>query len=249
MASKVLATCGEVIPVTTDAVHLVAEYNNGTVASSEHLIDTGECVGRESTITHLTCSGDAEANPYALRAISDADVIVLGPGDIYTSILANCIVGGVAEALCTSSAKLVYVTNLMSRNGQTNGMGTHEYLSEIKRYVGKFPEYMIVNTAPFRSDLLEAYRALAIGLHRRTTDEKYAIAFDQALADVQLLGSKQQVSLLHNFLDSIESTQSGDLEPLLIALRNELRSLIQMEDIDLNLRWHVTSKDDNRRKK
>jgi len=97
--------------------------------------------------------------------------------------------------------------------------------------------------------LLEAYRALAIGLHRRTTDEKYAIAFDQALADVQLLGSKQQVSLLHNFLDSIESTQSGDLEPLLIALRNELRSLIQMEDIDLNLRWHVTSKDDNRRKK
>ena len=158
MASKVLATCGEVIPVTTDAVHLVAEYNNGAVASSEHLIDTGECVGRESTITHLTCSGHAEANPYALRAISDADVIVLGPGDIYTSILANCIVGGVAEALCASGAKLVYVANLMSRNGQTNGMGTHEYLSEIKRYVGKFPEYMIVNTAPFRPDLLEAYR-------------------------------------------------------------------------------------------
>jgi hypothetical protein len=99
------------------------------------------------------------------------------------------------------------------------------------------------------SYLLEAYRALAIGLPWRTTDTKYAIAFDQALADVQLLGSKRQVSLLHIVLDSIESTQSGDLEPLLDALRSELRSLMQMEDIDQKLRWHATTISDRHRKK
>lgn len=157
MASKVLATCGEVIPVTTDAVHLVAEYDNGTVMQSEHLIDTGTGVSHESTITHLSVSACAEANPYALKTISKADMIVLGPGDIYTSILANCIISGISEALCASNAKLMYVANLMSRNGQTQGMGTNEYLSEIKRYVGKSPEYMIVNTTPYRSDLLDTY--------------------------------------------------------------------------------------------
>jgi uncharacterized cofD-like protein len=157
MASKVLATCGEVIPVTTDTVHLIAEYDNGEVVESEHEIDLGMNVGPASTITQLSCSRGAHANPYALQAISEADVVVLGPGDMYTSILANCIIGGVSEALCSSSAKIVYVSNLMSRSGQTNGMGTREYLSEINRYVGKYPEYMVVNTAPFRQDLLEVY--------------------------------------------------------------------------------------------
>ena len=89
--------------------------------------------------------------------------------------------------------------------------------------------------------LLEAYRSLAIGLQWRTYNENYAISFDQALADVQLLGSHEQISKLHEFLDSIESTGNGDLDPLMETLRSELRNTLQLTPQSKNLRWHRTN--------
>jgi len=156
-AAKVLATCGEVIPVTTDNVHLMAEYNTGAQAHTEHAIDTNTDVQSDSFITRLTLSSEAHVNPRAREAIREGDLIVLGPGDLYTSILANCVVHGVPEALSSAKGKLVYVANLMSRRGQTNGMGTEEHLKEIERYIGRTPDYMIVHTGSFRSDLLALY--------------------------------------------------------------------------------------------
>ncbi len=156
-AGRVLSICGEVIPVTVDDVHLEAEYHSGEVALSEHEIDTASHVANTALVKELRLSTSARANERALSAILNADLVILGPGDLYTSILANCVVDGIPEALRKSPAKLVYVSNLMSRNGQTQGMGTNEYLSEIKSYVGRMPDYIIVNTGALRSDLVRVY--------------------------------------------------------------------------------------------
>lgn len=156
-ASKMLAVRGEVIPVTTDKVHLVAKYVDGSVIVGEHEIDT-RSDDDNARVSELSLTPAARATERALRAIGEADLIVLGPGDLYTSILANCVVDGVSEALRGAQGKIVYVSNLMSRCGQTNGMGTREHLGEISRYIDRIPDHMIVNTTPFRDDLLTLYR-------------------------------------------------------------------------------------------
>ncbi len=156
-ASKVLATCGDVIPVTNHATQLIAEYDSGESVVGEHEIDCASQVSETSVITQLSLKTVVQASEYALSAIRTADVIVFGPGDLYTSILANCVVGGVREALYATKAKTVFVANLMSRNGQTKGKGTATYLSEIRKYIGFNPEYMIMNTTPLRTDLLALY--------------------------------------------------------------------------------------------
>jgi uncharacterized cofD-like protein len=156
-AGKVLATCGEVIPVTTDNVHLEAEYDNGEIARTEHEIDTSAHADQATLVKRLSLSTHARVSERAAEAIQTADLIVLGPGDFYTSILANCVVEGVPKLLKGTRAQLVYISNLMSRNGQTNGMGTDGYLREIETYIGRVPEYMIVNTTPLRADLVTHY--------------------------------------------------------------------------------------------
>lgn len=158
-AGRVLATCGEVIPVTADNVHLEAEYSTGAVARNEHEIDVAARIDHDASVTHLRLSARARIGVGAQQAIEGADLIVLGPGDLYTSILANCVVSGVPEALQRASAPIVYVANLMSRRGQTQGMGTHEYLCELYTYVRRYPDYMLVHTAPHREDLLMLYKA------------------------------------------------------------------------------------------
>ncbi len=156
-AGRVLATCGEVIPVTTDNVHLHAEYTDGKTAYTEHDIDIGIHGDKGAHVKRLSLSSKARVSNQARKAIQTADLIVMGPGDFYTSILANCVVEGMPEALQEAGAPIVYIGNLMSRNGQTHSMGTHEYLREIEVYIGKLPDYMIVNTTPLRTDLVHQY--------------------------------------------------------------------------------------------
>jgi uncharacterized cofD-like protein len=158
VAGKILATCGEVIPVTHDNVHLVAEFTTGEVLTNEHDIDEGSLVGKEALIKELKLSTPARISARAKEVIANADLVVLGPGDLYTSILANCIVDGVPEALQDTRARLVYVLNLMSRNGQANGMGSSDYIAEIKKYVGREPDFMLVHNGPLREDLLMHYK-------------------------------------------------------------------------------------------
>lgn len=156
-ASRVLRTCGEVLPVTTTPTVLRAEYSTGRVAEGEHAIDCSEGGRGDECVTELMLTTPTRASARALEALRSADVIILGPGDLYTSILANCVVGGVPEAICASRAKLMYVANLMSRSGQTGGMGTGEYIGELRKYIGRAPDTMLVNTTPLRADLLVRY--------------------------------------------------------------------------------------------
>jgi uncharacterized cofD-like protein len=157
-AAQILRLKGSVVPVTTDNVQLMATYDSGETIVGEHEIDEPDPEAFLCQITHLGVTPLATINPKARAAILDADLIVLGPGDLYTSILANCVITGVKEAVAESNATIVYICNLMSRSGQTIGMHSAEYVQEIETYLGVTPQHVIYNKAPFPEVLLESYK-------------------------------------------------------------------------------------------
>jgi uncharacterized cofD-like protein len=102
----------------------------------------------------------AEVYPPATQALLEADVIVIGPGDLYTSVIPNLLVDGVPEAIAASRAKVVYVCNLMTKHGETDGFHASDFILEIQRYLGS-PERLdaaIINQGDAPEALLEQYR-------------------------------------------------------------------------------------------
>lgn len=176
-AAKVLRVQGKVVPVTTERVDLVATYADGVTLTGEHLIDEPSPDRFEERIVSLSVMPPASISAHAERVILDADLIVLGPGDLYTSVLANCVIEGVADAIRHSTARVAYVSNLMTKAGQTSGMGVAEHLAEIVRYTGRQPDFVIVNTAALPEDLLARYAA----------DGEYPVSFNYEGAETRVI--------------------------------------------------------------
>lgn len=145
---EILGVKGEIIPVTFDKVHLLAKYENGKQVLGEHDIDEPDPVQGKYRIIELEVIPKAKANPKAVRAILDADYIILGPGDFYTSILPNLVIDGVSEAIKKSKARTVFVLNLMTRFGQTVGFRASDFIDELEKYiVGRKLDYCLVNNS------------------------------------------------------------------------------------------------------
>jgi len=159
VAARLLGVHGNVIPVTTTKVNLVATYDDGLELVGEHNIDEPTLDRICHRIINLSVTPQATITEAAESAILDADLIVLGPGDLYTSILANCVVEGVAEAIGNAPAPVVYIANLMTKSGQTSDLGVQEHVTEIARYTGRTPDLVLVNTAPLPVELLARYAA------------------------------------------------------------------------------------------
>lgn len=158
-ASQLLRIRGEVLPVTEDDVHLVGTYDDGVEVVGEHDIDEPSDERSKHRIVSLRTDTPGHITEDADAAIRTADIVVLGPGDLYASLLANCVIEGVPEAIQASAGRFVYVTNLMSRPGQTPGMTLSDYLSEIERYVGKRPDTTLINNTPLPEEALLRYKA------------------------------------------------------------------------------------------
>ena len=158
VASRVLRIKGEVIPVTTDDVHLVAEYADGVVVEGETHIDEPESSRDTQRIVNFYTTPKGTVTDAAKHALAHADVIVLGPGDLYTSVLATCVVDDVARIIQESPAKLTYVSNLMTKFGQTNGMGLSHHVKELTKYIKRNPDFVMVNTTTLPPDLLKQYK-------------------------------------------------------------------------------------------
>ncbi len=167
-AARLLGVQGSVIPVTTAKVDLVAMYDDGVRLVGEHSIDEPTPDRTAHSISELSLTPRAVISEAAEAAILDADLLVLGPGDLYTSILANCVVDGVSEVIQNTPAKMVYVANLMTKRGQTTGMGVAEHVAEIARYTGRVPDAVLVNTSPLPTDLVGRYAA----------DDEYPVNFN-----------------------------------------------------------------------
>ncbi len=156
-AGKLLGVCGEVLPVTVSSVNLVARYDDGVVVKGEHEIDEPGADRLSQRIVNLSVEPKATITKEARLALLKADLVVLGPGDLYTSLLANCVVDGVPQAIKEAHGKLVYIANLMTKAGQTTGMKISDHVMEVARYLGRSPDVVLVNNAPLPADLLVAY--------------------------------------------------------------------------------------------
>lgn len=157
-AGKILNISGKVLPVTINKADLVAEYENGKVVHSETNID--EIPASSDGTQHikkLWLKPAVQTTEKVKQAIEEADVIVLGPGDLYTSIIPNIIVGGVAESLKNTKAQIVYVVNLMTKWGQTYNFTVKDHVDEIIKYTNRIPDHVFINNTPLPSEILSLY--------------------------------------------------------------------------------------------
>jgi len=156
-AARILRVRGRVVPVTADQVHLVAEYDDGLVVKGEHDIDEPSPDRLEHRIVNFYAEPKGVISEDAKEAILNADLVLLGPGDLYSSLLANCVIEGVSEAIVESKAMFVYASNLMTRSGQTHGMTACDHVREVEKYVGKMPDVVVINTGAVPEHLLSRY--------------------------------------------------------------------------------------------
>jgi uncharacterized cofD-like protein len=154
-ASRILRVTGRVLSATEQPTVLVATLVDGKVIRGEHAIDN-----RDSTrarIAAVSLEESAPIAPAAADAIQNADFIILGPGDLYTSTIAALLPLGMKEAIAASPAKLLYFTNLFTKAGETNGYGAKEFAVEIERYAGRRPDRVFVHDGSFPEEALSRY--------------------------------------------------------------------------------------------
>lgn len=156
-ASRILNIRGEVIPVTTDNVRLHARLADGRRIRGETNIDISP--KRRSPIADIWLEPAARINPAARAAIGEADLIVIGPGDIYSSIIPNLLVRGMPEAIRAARAKTVFITNIMTKRGETDGFSAENFFQTVERYLGgrRF-DYIFFNTGKPPPRLLRRYQ-------------------------------------------------------------------------------------------
>jgi uncharacterized cofD-like protein len=150
---------GEILPVTLDDVQLVARYENGHQVVGEHYIDEPRHDGRLK-IVELETIPQARAYQKAVEAILEADLVILGPGDLYTSIVCNLVVEGIPQALRRTAGKVVYVMNLMARYGQSYQFTAYDHVAVLEKYLGNgVLDYVLVNNnTKFPRSILRRYK-------------------------------------------------------------------------------------------
>lgn len=156
-AAKVLNINGKVLPVSVDHAHLCAELENGQIVVGETNIDVPKHDGT-MRIARVFLKPEATIYSETKRAIEEADVIVIGPGDLYTSIIPNLLVKGMPEALQKTQAKKVYVCNLMTKWGETNGFMASDFVREVLKYAHSTTlDHVICNRKHVKNDVLQRY--------------------------------------------------------------------------------------------
>lgn len=156
MASYILQTKGHVIPVTYHKVHLCAQYEDGEIIETEDLIDSA--FHKTQRIEKVYLKPRAKANPDAVEAIKKAEYVILGPGDLYTSLIPNLIVDGIKEALSQSTAKIIYISNLMTKPGQTPHYSIMDHVHDIEQYLGKKISILLINSEPIAPSVVQYYK-------------------------------------------------------------------------------------------
>ena len=183
--SSVLAVTGKVLPVTLDNMQLVAELENGNKVYGESEIPH-EAINQKSRIKKLMLAEDgAEAIMDAINAIKEADAIVMGPGSLYTSIISNLLVKKISPAVRRSSAFKIYISNIMTQPGETDGFTVNDHLRELKKYGGKdIVNCVIANSGEVSKELREKYDQEGSDLVKLNENEIKVTGIDIVQADL-----------------------------------------------------------------
>lgn len=157
--SSVLAVVGQVLPVTNDNITLNAKLEDGSIINGESSI--GHRSKKDINIDHVWLSPEnPKAVPAVIEAILNADIIVLGPGSLYTSVIPNLLVDGVSQAIKNSNAIKIYVCNIMSQAGETIKYTVHDHLKAIERHTYKgVVDFVIANSNEIPQPLIPIYKA------------------------------------------------------------------------------------------
>jgi len=167
---RILDVKGKVMPATWDKTHIVATYEDGKVLEKEHIIDLSknESLAR---IKRLYLKNKVKANPEALEALIEADAIIIGPGDLYTSIICNLIIEDISKSICNSKAIKIYNCNIMTKPSETPNYTVADHLHDIEKYLGGGVINIVTynNNTNFDYYLLEKYKE----------EKKYPVRFDK----------------------------------------------------------------------
>lgn len=156
--SDIFAITGKVLPVTTDDIELVAKLEDGTVVVGESNIPY-TVFKKKSRISDLKIQpADAKVLPEVLTEIAEADVVVIGPGSLYTSIASNLLLEELKTAIRETGARVVYVGNVMTQLGETDGYGLKEHVGVIENYLGQdIIDAVYANNGSVSEEVLKKY--------------------------------------------------------------------------------------------
>lgn len=157
IAGRVFRIHGRILPISTDNMQLIATYETGEKIYGEHQIDELKHK-KGKKIINLTNLPKGRIYPPASKAIQEADLIILGPGDLYTSILPNLIVKGIKKAIYLSKAKIIYIVNLMTRFSQTDKFTAQDHIKKIEEYLGCHPDFVFINKEKIPLKILKIYQ-------------------------------------------------------------------------------------------
>ncbi len=157
-AEELLNAAGHVVPVTLERTTLCVELRDGTLVCGETEIDRP---GSRPVLPIARAFLDPAVPilPRARKALERADRVLIGPGDLYTSLVPCLLVDGVAEAIRACEGEVVYVCNVMTKHGETDGFAASDFVREIHRYLGRRVDTVVVNTAEPPPDLAARYAA------------------------------------------------------------------------------------------
>ncbi|HOJ78165.1 MAG TPA: YvcK family protein [Bacillota bacterium] len=154
-SSKVLAVRGQVLPATLAHINLKARLKDGQIVSGESKI--GKVKSSPIEEVYLE-PADSKPVPEALEAIEEADVIVLGPGSLYTSVIPNLLVKGITTAIQNSNAVKLYICNAMTQQGETDNYTASDHVKAILKHTNdKFIDIAVINVEPIPEHILERY--------------------------------------------------------------------------------------------
>ncbi len=157
---RLMKVQGKILPISYDDVRLLAEYEGGEEVLGEHLIDEANHRVAHKRIIKFRTIPKAKIDPQAAQAIKQANLIILGPGDLYTNTIANLVVDGVVENLLQSSARLVFVMNLMTKAGETYAYKASDFLQDLNRYLPlkRLNDVIVNNNFNFPPNILKLYQ-------------------------------------------------------------------------------------------
>lgn len=156
--SRILSIQGKVLPVTTHEVRLKMLLKSKKLLEGEKEIYLSTEI--DKGYDSLFLEPYATANPHAIEAILGADLLIMGPGGLHTSLIPSLLVEGVTKAICETKAQKMYISNLMNRKGQTTGYKVSNYYDEITKFIGKDVfDWILVNSQKPSSNLIARYEA------------------------------------------------------------------------------------------
>lgn len=203
-ASDILRVNGVVIPATLDNVRLKMEWAGKSLTlHGERMIDA-EFFKHDPRKAELSLTPVAKANPTAIAAIEQADIVVIAPGDLYTSLGPLLVIDGIGEALARTGALTVYVSNLVSKKGQTDDFTVSDHADEIERFAGNpFLDYVIYNDEVPSDEVAARYKE----------EGGYVTTVDASVLD-----KAHYKSVAGNFLGKMAKAHKGDTIPVTRSL-------------------------------